>query len=60
MREMMSMILEDILDEDLDEELGYSRYDFQNKDTDNSRNRYSKKTMRTNYEDMDVAVLEYK
>ncbi len=60
MREMMSMILEDILDEDLDEELGYSRYDFQNKDTDSSRNGYSKKTMRTSYEDMDVAVLEYK
>lgn len=57
---MMSMILEDILDEDLDEELGYSRYDFQNKDTDSSRNGYSKKTMRTSYEDMDVAVLEYK
>lgn len=54
------MILEDILDEDLDEELGYSRYDFQNKDTDSSRNGYSKKTMRTSYEDMDVAVLEYK
>ncbi len=60
MREMMSMILEDILDEDLDEELGYSRYDSQNKDTDSSRNGYSKKTMRTSYEDMDVAVLEYK
>ncbi len=54
------MILEDILDEDLDEELGYSRYDSQNKDTDSSRNGYSKKTMRTSYEDMDVAVLEYK
>ena len=56
MRDMMSVILEDALDEELDEELGYSKYDYRNKDTDNSRNGHSKKTMHTSYGDMDVAI----
>ncbi len=38
MRDMMSVILEDALDEELNEELGYSKYDYRNKQTDNSRN----------------------
>ena len=38
MRDMMSVILEDVLDEELNEELGYSKYDYRNKDTDNNRN----------------------
>ena len=33
MRDMMSVILEGALDEELNEELGYSRYDYRNKDT---------------------------
>ena len=37
-------------------ELGYSRYDYRNKETDNSRNGHSKKTMHTSYGDMDVAI----
>lgn len=57
MRDMMSVILEDVLDEELDEELGYSKYDYRNKDTDNSRNGYSIKTMRASYGNMDVAIL---
>ena len=31
MRDMMSVILEDVLDEELDQELGYSKYDYRNK-----------------------------
>ena len=38
MRDMMSVLLEGVLDQELDEELGYSKYDYRNKDTDNSRN----------------------
>ena len=45
MRDMMSVILEGALDEELNEELGYSRYDYRNKDTNNSRNGHSGKTM---------------
>lgn len=34
MRDMMSVILEDVLVEEMDEEFGYSKYDYQNKDTE--------------------------
>ena len=51
MRDMMSVILEDVLDEELDGELGYSKYGYRNKDTGNSRNGHSKKTMHTSYGD---------
>ncbi len=53
MRDMMSVLLEGALDEELDEELGYSKYDYRNKETDNSRNGHSSKTMHTSYGDMD-------
>ena len=56
MRDMMSVLLEGALDEELDEELGYSKYDYRNKETDNSRNGHSNKTMHTSYGDMDVAI----
>ena len=45
MRDMMSIVLEGALDEELDEELVYSRYDYRNKGTDNSRNDHSQKTI---------------
>lgn len=44
MRDMMSIILEGALDQELDEELGYSRYDYRNKETNNYQKRaFSKK-----------------
>ena len=52
MCDMMSVLLEGVLDE----ELGYSKYDYRNKETDNSRNGHSRKTMHTSYGDMDMAV----
>ena len=56
MREMMSVILEGTLDGELDDTLlGYSKYDYKNKDTVNSRNGY-KKTMHTSYGDMDLDI----
>lgn len=45
MRDMMSVLLEDALDEELNEELGYSKYNYRNKDTENSRNEHFSKTM---------------
>ncbi len=55
MRDMMSVLLEGVRDEELDEELGYSKYDYKNKDTDNSRNGHSTKIMHTSYADMKMA-----
>jgi len=56
MREMMSVILEGSLDGEIEEELGYSKYDFRNKETDNSRNGYNSKTLHTSYGDMELDV----
>ena len=56
MREMMSVILEGTLDSELDDTLGYLKYDYKNKNTVNSRNGYSKKTMHTSYGDMDLDI----
>ena len=56
MRDMMSVILEGALDEELDGELGYSKYDYRNKDTGNSRNGHSQKTMHTSYGDMEPDI----
>ena len=39
-----------------DEESGYSKYDYRNKETDNSRNGHSNKTLHTGYGDMDVSI----
>lgn len=57
MWDMMSAILESILDEELDEKLGYSKYDYRNKKTDNNRNGRLKKTMHTSYGDTDINRL---
>ena len=51
MRGMMFIILEGILNQEMDEELGYSRYNYRNEDIGNSRNGYSKKTRHTSYGD---------
>ena len=56
MRDMMSVILEGALDEELEQELGYSKYDYRNKKTNNSRNGHSQKTMHTSYGDMQIDV----
>ena len=48
--------LEGALDQEMDEELGYSKYDYRNKETDNSRNGHSQKTMHTSYGDMEIDI----
>ena len=44
------------LEAELDDQLGYSRYDYKNKDTDNSRNGHSSKNLRTSFGDVEVSV----
>lgn len=55
-KEMVGTVLENGLEGELDEELGYSRYDYRNKDTDNSRNGYSEKTLKTSLGDLELIV----
>ena len=54
MRELLSEVLENGLQGELDDELGYTRYDYRNKNTDNSRNGYFDKTVHTSYGDIEL------
>lgn len=44
------------LDAELESELGYSKYDYKNKATDNSRNGYSPKTVQGSMGEMQINV----
>lgn len=55
-KEFVGDILENGLEAELDDELGYSKYDYRSKDTDNSRNGHSTKTMKTSFGEVDIAV----
>ena len=49
-------VLEGGLEAELDEQLGYSKYDYRNKEVDNSRNGFSKKTLKTSFVDTEISV----
>ena len=55
-KETIAESMEDGLETELDDELGYSRYDYRNKSTENSRNGHSSKTLRTSFGDVEVTV----
>ena len=53
-KETIAEFMEDGLDAELEDELGYSKYDYKNKDTGNSRNGHSKKTLKTSFGNVDI------
>lgn len=55
-KETIAEFMEKGLDAELEEDLGYSKYDYRNKETDNSRNGHSSKTLRTSFGDVEVSV----
>ena len=55
-KETIAEFMEEGLDAELSEELGYSKYDYRNKETDNSRNGHSSKTLRTSFGKVDISV----
>lgn len=55
-KETIVEFMENGLEAELDEELGYSKYDYRNKDTDNSRNGHSNKTLRASFGDVEVDI----
>ena len=55
-KETIAEFMENGLEAELDEELGYSKYDYKNKDTENSRNGHSSKHLRTSFGDVEVSV----
>ena len=55
-KETIAEFMENGLEAELDDELGYSKYDYKNKDTDNSRNGHSEKNLRTSFGNVELSV----
>ena len=55
-KDMIGSIVENGLEGELEDELGYGKYDYQNKETDNSRNGHSEKTLKTSFGEVDIKV----
>ena len=53
---MVGEMLENALEGELDDELGYTKYDYRNKEGENSRNGYSKKTLKTSFGETEIKV----
>lgn len=55
-KETIAEFMENGLEAELDEDLGYSKYDYKNKATDTSRNGHSSKNLRTSFGEVEVSV----
>lgn len=55
-KELTAGMIQEAMDAELDEELGYSKYDYKNKQTDNSRNGSYKKTVSSSQGDVELTV----
>ncbi len=53
-KETIGSFFENGLEAELDEELGYSKYDYKNKETENSRNGKSTKTLKSSFGEFEV------
>lgn len=56
LKEEFGEIIEEMLEAELEEELGYTKYDYKNKNTSNSRNGKRSKTVRTDYGELEIDV----
>ena len=55
-KEMVGSVLENGLESELDEELGYSKHDYKNRATDNYRNGHSKKSVKSSFGEVYISV----
>jgi len=55
-KEVIGTFLENGLDGELEEELGYTKYDYRNKETENSRNGHSKKTVKSSFGEIEIDI----
>ena len=55
-KDLLGDTLQGMLEAEMDQKLGYSKYDYQNKDTDDSRNGYSKKTVAASFGEIDLDI----
>jgi len=56
LKELMGNTIQGMLEAELDEDLGYEKHDYAKKNTDNSRNGHSSKTIRSKFGDFETKV----
>jgi len=56
LRDLFASTMQEILEAELETTLGYAKHDIKNKDTDNSRNGHSRKTLSSEYGEVEIAV----
>lgn len=56
LKDLMGGTIQRMFNNELDDELGYEKYDIQSKATDNSRNGFSKKTLRSEFGEVDLDI----
>lgn len=56
LKDMFKDVLQEMLEAELEVELGYSKGDKKNKQTDNRRNGYSEKTVKTQFGEMPIEI----
>ncbi len=55
-KELTSGLIQEIMEAELEDVLGYSKYDYKNKRTDNTRNGYYKKAVTNSQGDVELTV----
>ena len=55
-KDLLGDTLQGMLEAEMDQKLGYSKYDYQSKDTDDCRNGYSKKTVTSSFGEIDLDI----
>ena len=56
LKDLLGDTLQGMLEAEMDEKLGYSKYDYKNKETDDSCNGYSKKTVVSSLGEIDLDI----
>ena len=56
LKDLLGEMLQGMLEAEMDDHLGYSKYDYKNKETDDSRNGYSPKTVTSSMGTIDLDI----
>ena len=56
LKELLGNTVQNMLEAEMDDQLGYSKYDYKNKETNNTRNGHSQKTVTTNLGEVELNV----
>lgn len=56
LKDLLGDTLQGMLEVEMDQKLGYSKYDYQSKDTEDSRNGYSHKTVTSSMGDIELDI----